>query len=462
MLSSVEHAPQRQNAARSGRGDLVGNDLDQNLLDGTLWYGFNVEEGVGDLGGGAGNLGWGADLQHYWRAWSVGSGPIIQHSNIKLVEPGFITCVILPTCSLLHIDFTAKRTDVAGAREMFFAKLTDNSRVLSFNLCKFMGPTDSISEEVMVLKKKCVELEKSILENGNADKGKEDVEGKVLKLMVKNKVPECEKRKAESAYVQNADVLEALSLLKQIDKYESCPNHVTMVSVLSACAQIGDLEHGVLIHDYMKSKGWKGCLALNRNLNTTLIDMHCKCGDTKRARDVFGGMFTKDVVSFNVMITGLAINGKGQHELTNIYLPKLEHYAYFVDLLSRSGCIQEALEVDMSMPYEPNGFVWKSLLAGLKREIGILEIGQKEVSEVGGLRDGSSVIKCSKPLQAESAVRDNTDKVHSVAEPITSAPEMFFAKLTDNSRVLSFNLCKCLSIRLHFMFVFDMWKEVLM
>ncbi|KAL8111569.1 hypothetical protein AgCh_019327 [Apium graveolens] len=37
-----------------GRGDLVGNDLDQNLLDGTLWYGFNVEEGVGDLGGGAG------------------------------------------------------------------------------------------------------------------------------------------------------------------------------------------------------------------------------------------------------------------------------------------------------------------------------------------------------------------------------------------------------------------------
>ncbi|KAL8115838.1 hypothetical protein AgCh_022363 [Apium graveolens] len=209
------------------------------------------------------------------------------------------------------------------------------------------------------------------------------------------------------AYVQNADALEALSLFQQIDNYKSCPNHVTMVSVLSACAQIGDLELGVRIHDYMKSKGWKGCLALNRNLNTTLIDMYCKCGDLNRARDVFGGMFTKDVVSFNVMIMGLAINGEGQDALfmfskmqdvglipdAGTFLgvlcacshsgflekgrhlfadmsqqffiyPKLEHYACYVDLLSRSGCIQEALEVVMSMPYEPNGFVWGSLLAG--------------------------------------------------------------------------------------------------
>lgn len=209
------------------------------------------------------------------------------------------------------------------------------------------------------------------------------------------------------AYVQNADALEALSLFRQMEDYNSCPNHVTMVSVLSACAQIGDLELGVKVHNYIKSEGWKGCLASNRNLNTTLIDMYCKCGDLKRARDVFGGMFAKDVVSFNVMIMGLAINGEGHEALSMFFkmqdvglipdagtflgvlcacshsgflekgrrlfadmslhffiYPKLEHYACYVDLLSRSGCIQEALEVVMSMPYEPNGFVWGSLLAG--------------------------------------------------------------------------------------------------
>lgn len=209
------------------------------------------------------------------------------------------------------------------------------------------------------------------------------------------------------AYVQNSDASEALSLFRQMEDFKTCPNHVTMVSVLSACAQIGDLELGLWIHEYMKSKEWKGCRALNRNLNTTLIDMYCKCGDLKRARDVFGGMFTKDVVAFNVMIMGLAINGEGQEALSmfsgmqdvglipdagtflgvlcacshsgflekgrhvfadmrqrfSVY-PKLEHYACYVDLLSRSGCIQEALEVVISMPYEPNGFVWGSLLGG--------------------------------------------------------------------------------------------------
>lgn len=208
-------------------------------------------------------------------------------------------------------------------------------------------------------------------------------------------------------YVQNADAVEALSLFRQMEDIKICPNHITMVSVLSACAQIGDLEFGVRIHDYMKSKGWKGHFALNRNLNTTLIDMYCKCGSLKRAIKVFDGMSNKDVVTFNVMIMGLAINGEGQEALSKfskmqevglrpdagtflgvlcacshsgllekgrhvfadmsqryfIY-PKLEHYACYVDLLSRSGCIQEALEVVISMPYEPNGFVWGSLLGG--------------------------------------------------------------------------------------------------
>ncbi|KAL1802357.1 hypothetical protein ACET3Z_031004 [Daucus carota] len=112
------------------------------------------------------------------------------------------------------------------------------------------------------------------------------------------------------AYVQNSDASEALSLFRQMEDFKTCPNHVTMVSVLSACAQIGDLELGLWIHEYMKSKEWK---------------------DMRQRFSVY---------------------------------PKLEHYACYVDLLSRSGCIQEALEVVISMPYEPNGFVWGSLLGG--------------------------------------------------------------------------------------------------
>lgn len=47
-----------------------------------------------------------------------------------------------------------KKTDVAGAPEMFFAELTDNGGVLSFNLCKCMGPTGSISGLYLTCRRK--------------------------------------------------------------------------------------------------------------------------------------------------------------------------------------------------------------------------------------------------------------------------------------------------------------------
>ncbi|THF97204.1 hypothetical protein TEA_012326 [Camellia sinensis var. sinensis] len=211
-----------------------------------------------------------------------------------------------------------------------------------------------------------------------------------------------------SAYVQNGSPMEALSLFGLIMENHSCrPNHVTMVSVLSACAQIGDLDSGIWVHEYFKSEGQKSILALNKNVATALIDMYSKCGSLAKAKEVFDQMVTKDVVSINAMIMGLAINGKGEDALRlfsivqefglhpnagtflgvlcacshsglledgrQIFLnmsksfsvpPKLEHYACYIDLLARMGHVEEALEVVNSMPFDPNDFVWGALLGG--------------------------------------------------------------------------------------------------
>lgn len=209
------------------------------------------------------------------------------------------------------------------------------------------------------------------------------------------------------SYVQNGCSVEALNLFRlMMEGSGSAPNHVTMVSVLSACAQIGDLDLGIRVHEYLKSKQRK-ILALNRNLATALIDMYSKSGSLDRAREVFDRMTTKDVISFNVMIMGLAINGEGEEGLhlfskmlgsglnpnegtflgvlcacshsgllekgRQMFVEmmqhfsihrKLEHYACYIDLLSRVGCVEEALEVVSSMPFEPNSFVWGALLSG--------------------------------------------------------------------------------------------------
>ncbi|KAA8536253.1 hypothetical protein F0562_028731 [Nyssa sinensis] len=211
-----------------------------------------------------------------------------------------------------------------------------------------------------------------------------------------------------NSYAQNGCPVEALSLFRLMMEDHNCrPNHVTMVSVLSACAQIGDLDCGMWVHEYMKSKGRKGILALNTNLATALIDMYSKCGSLEKAKEVFDQMIAKDVVSINAMIMGLAINGEGEEALRlfskfqefglhpnagtflgvicacnhsgllekgrQIFLdmsqrfyvpPKLEHYSCYIDLLARVGCVEEAFEVVTSMPFEPNDFVWGALLGG--------------------------------------------------------------------------------------------------
>ncbi|KAK2974513.1 hypothetical protein RJ640_018678 [Escallonia rubra] len=209
------------------------------------------------------------------------------------------------------------------------------------------------------------------------------------------------------AYVQNGCASEALSLFRAMMEDSRCsPNHVTLVFVLSACAQVGDFCLGMWVHEYTKTRGRKG-LGVNRNLCTALIDMYSKCGSLEKAREVFYQMVTKDVVSFNAMIMGLAINGDGEEALSlfsemqelglhpnagtlvgvlcacnhsgllvrgrQIFsdmsqdfsvTPNLDHYACYVDLLARVGCVEEAIEVVTSMPFKPNAFVWGALLGG--------------------------------------------------------------------------------------------------
>ena len=209
-----------------------------------------------------------------------------------------------------------------------------------------------------------------------------------------------------SAYIQNGCPVEGLSLFRMmVEEQTTRPNHITMVSVLSACAQIGDLNLGGWVHDYLISMGHKGTIGSNKILATALIDMYSKCGCLERAKEAFEHTVSKDVVLFNAMIMGLAVNGEGEdalrlfhkmpefglqpnagtflgvlcacshsgmletgrqifREMTYSSSLTLEHYASYIDLLARVGCLEEAFEVVNSMPFKPNSFVWGALLGG--------------------------------------------------------------------------------------------------
>ncbi|RVW53048.1 Pentatricopeptide repeat-containing protein, chloroplastic [Vitis vinifera] len=77
-------------------------------------------------------------------------------------------------------------------------------------------------------------------------------------------------------------------------------DEVTLVSVLTACGRLADLELGEWINRYVEEKGLKG----NPTLITSLVDMYAKCGQVDTARRLFDQMDRRDVVAWSAMISG--------------------------------------------------------------------------------------------------------------------------------------------------------------
>ena len=120
-----------------------------------------------------------------------------------------------------------------------------------------------------------------------------------------------------SALIQNGCPVEGLGLFRMmVEEQTTRPNHITMVSVLSACTQISDSNLGGWFHDYLISIGHKGTIGSNKILAIALIDMCSKCGYLERAKEIFGHKISKDVVLFNAMIMGLVVNGEGEEWVT--------------------------------------------------------------------------------------------------------------------------------------------------
>lgn len=79
-------------------------------------------------------------------------------------------------------------------------------------------------------------------------------------------------------------------------------NEVTLIAVLSACSQKGDLDMGKSIHENIDKKSMRCSLSLHN----ALLDMYVKCGCLMSARELFDRMETRDVYSWTSLVNGYA------------------------------------------------------------------------------------------------------------------------------------------------------------
>jgi pentatricopeptide repeat protein len=105
---------------------------------------------------------------------------------------------------------------------------------------------------------------------------------------------------------RNGRADEALMLFVEMLAHEHIhPDDFTFGAVLHACATGASLASGRMVHCRVFQSGFASYLYVANSL----MDMYAKCGDLEGGTNVFSAIVNKDLVSWNTMLFGFAING---------------------------------------------------------------------------------------------------------------------------------------------------------
>ncbi|PUZ53338.1 hypothetical protein GQ55_5G045100 [Panicum hallii var. hallii] len=106
--------------------------------------------------------------------------------------------------------------------------------------------------------------------------------------------------------LEQAHAGDVISLFVQMRSNGIVPDRVAMVSLVQACALLGDARRGKLVHNQMVIHGFiRELPAVN-----SLITMYSKCKDLSSARVLFDGTREKSLVSWTAMLSGYVGSGK--------------------------------------------------------------------------------------------------------------------------------------------------------
>ncbi|KAH7280854.1 hypothetical protein KP509_36G017000 [Ceratopteris richardii] len=194
--------------------------------------------------------------------------------------------------------------------------------------------------------------------------------------------------------------------------FNEMPEHSTIgfLTVVSACVNQEAISEGTLLHAYIIETGSR----LDIMLGNALVNLYSKCGRLYDARDVFDALPEKNVITWTTIIDAYAQHGHGieaidifdkmqeamvkPNAITFVNLltacshaglveeghayfrsmvqkydiePSLDHYHCMIDLLARSGRLNEAENMLYNMPFEASATSWMIILSFCKKEADI-------------------------------------------------------------------------------------------
>ncbi|KAJ4876686.1 Pentatricopeptide repeat-containing protein [Raphanus sativus] len=219
---------------------------------------------------------------------------------------------------------------------------------------------------------------------------------------------------------KNGNFRNALKVFITMQEEGVCPNSATISTLLRVLTCLSLLQSGKEVH----------CFCLKNNLirdayvATALVDMYTRSGDLRSASEVFRSIENKPLASWNCIIMGHAMFGQGQEGIavfnkmleagmepdaitfTSILsvcknsglvcegweyfdlmrsrygvTPSIEHCSCMVDMLGRSGYLDEAWDFIQTMPLKPDATTWGAFLSSCKihRDLELAELAWKRL-----------------------------------------------------------------------------------
>lgn len=206
-------------------------------------------------------------------------------------------------------------------------------------------------------------------------------------------------------FATNMHGSEAFQVFLQMQQRGIELDKVSLINVLSVCTSLSALSEGKMIHNCAITQR----LEADVMVGTALVSMYGRCGPVKDAQRVFDKIHQRDVVAWTALISAYAQHGHTKEALhlfhwmqtegvkpnqisfvsilsacshsglvdegcwlfvsmSQVYglTPAAMHYGCMIDLLGRSGRLDEAENVINNMPMQPGIVEWMTLLGACR------------------------------------------------------------------------------------------------
>ncbi|QHO36267.1 hypothetical protein HN51_029591 [Arachis hypogaea] len=256
-----------------------------------------------------------------------------------------------------------------------------------------------------------------------------------------------------AAYVQNDWYRKALKLFEELLSGYLKPDTVTIASILPAYANLASLRECRQIHGYILKLNFH----LNNFVSNSIMYMYASCGDLALACRIFREMACRDIISWNTIIMAYAIHGMGRmsielfsemksrgiepNDSTFVSLlsacsnsglvkegwayynsmkldygiePKIEHYGCMLDLIGRTGNLDQALSFIEEMPLLPTARIWGSLL-NASRNKGNIELAELAAERILSIKhDNTGCYILLSNMYAEAGRWEKVEHIKSI------------------------------------------------